>query len=526
MEIDEKDDERPGTSISDISDDEISEAEEFKEHTYKVLGHDTFVNLKRIHVVPTWIRRGETFASELNKESCAELDFVKGLHPLLACRVREHLKQWYPVQRTVLPYLVAATNAYSIFPPRDLVISSPTGSGKTLCYVIPILNALRGCIMMDCLFALVVVPVQNLVDQIEKEFKKYNVFNVRIVSLCGSHDLNVERQQLESANIVIATAGRLMEHINDLDFPADFTHLRYLVVDEADRMSHTARIEWLNDLEAVANYNHNCVTIDDLYNASFLQKILLSATLSLDVEDLHEWRLRHPCLFKAVKEDIVVTNELSLNSVIIPTSLKIECIICDTKFKPLVTHERIEGRKSWKKILIFVNSKIASYRLAVLLKMLSIGKYQVEELSSNLFGNRRQKVLARKGTTRVLISSDVLSRGIDVKDIDVVINYDRPLNEKLFVHRVGRTARCGKKGRAIFLITAKEVKKDFQATLQKVSFTGRVKERNFGGVKDAETGELYGQALTKLKETLQNTQKESIRKNGSFKKRWKKVTKS
>lgn len=63
----------------------------------------------------------------------------------------------------------------------------------------------------------------------------------------------------------------------------------------------------------------------------------------------------------------------------------------------------------------------------------------------------------RKGTTRVLISSDVLSRGIDVEDIDVVINYDKPLNERLLVHRVGRTARCGKKGRAVFLITAKEV---------------------------------------------------------------------
>ncbi|VDN00452.1 unnamed protein product, partial [Onchocerca ochengi] len=140
--------------------------------------------------------------------------------------------------------------------------------------------------------------------------------------------------------------------------------------------------------------NHNCTTIDDLYNATFLQKILLSATLSLDVEDLHEWRLRYPRLFKAVKNDVVVENESNLNNVIIPSSLRIEYIICDSKFKPLATHERIESRESWKKILIFVNSKMASYRLALLLKVLSAGKYQVEELSSNLFGNRRQKVLA------------------------------------------------------------------------------------------------------------------------------------
>ncbi|EJD74938.1 hypothetical protein LOAG_17816 [Loa loa] len=169
---------------------------------------------------------------------------------------------------------------------------------------------------------------------------------------------------------------------------------------------------------------------------------------------------------------------------------------------------------------------MASYRLTILLKMLSAGKYQVEELSSNLFGNRRQKVLARfrKGTTRVLISSDVLSRGIDVEDIDVVINYDKPLNERLFVHRIGRTARCGKKGKAVFLISTKE-KKDFQTTLQKISFTGKIKERNFEGAKDAETEELYKQALTKLKEALQNTQKGTIRKNGIFKNRRKKVAK-
>ncbi|VDK51480.1 unnamed protein product [Gongylonema pulchrum] len=116
------------------------------------------------------------------------------------------------------------------------------------------------------------------------EFKKYNVFNTCIVSLCGSHDLKAERLQLKNAKVAIATPGRLMEHITDLDCPADFTRLsivrrgirravslitysavrlsaagaKYLVVDEADRMSQTARIEWLNDFEAVANCELDC----------------------------------------------------------------------------------------------------------------------------------------------------------------------------------------------------------------------------------------------------------------------------
>ncbi|VDN01418.1 unnamed protein product [Thelazia callipaeda] len=556
------DEEEPGTSIIDKA---VVRDRDCRENMYKVLGHDIFLDVKKVHVVPKWISGGETFASELRSEGCADLNVIKSLHPLLLDRIKEHLKQWYPVQHATLPYLVAATNACSILPPRDLVISAPTGSGKTLCYVIPILNALRTISAMDhSIFALIIAPVQNLVEQIEKacallfsyigaimtmEFKKYNVFNVPIVSLCGNHDINAERYQLKNAKIAIATPGRLMEHITNMDFHVNFAYLRYLVVDEADRMSHIARIEWLSDLEAVARYDQTCATVDDLYNGNFLQKILVSATLSLDIEDLREWGLRHPRLFKAAKGDIVVTGESAANDVIVPSSLKIEYIMCDNKLKPLATYERIERRKSWKRVLIFVNSKMASFRLSLVLKMLSGNRYQVEEFSSNLFGNRRKKILARfrKGTTRVLISSDVMSRGIDVEDIDVVINYDKPLNARLFVHRVGRTARCGKKGIAISIITPKEVmvfidalqisnccqinvslpfvtlkffcelgikycthifqKKDFQKILQEVCFTGEVKEKKFDGVKHAETEELYRKALLNLKETLQSAQK-------------------
>ncbi|VDK54998.1 unnamed protein product [Gongylonema pulchrum] len=154
----------------------------------------------------------------------------------------------------------------------------------------------------------------------------------------------------------------------------------------------------------------NCVTIDDLYSASRLQKILVSATLSLDVEDLREWRLRHPRLFKAIKDNVIVSSRAaSSDSIIIPDSLKLEVVVCDTKLKPLAIYEQIERHRSWKKILIFVNSRMASYRLALLLKALSAGKYLVEELSSNLFGNRRQKVLARYGVSLFYLNFQLTS---------------------------------------------------------------------------------------------------------------------
>ncbi|VDN34095.1 unnamed protein product [Gongylonema pulchrum] len=103
-----------------------------------------------------------------------------------------------------------------------------------------------------------------------------------------------------------------------------------------------------------------------------------------------------------------------------------------------------------------------------------------------------------------------MSRGIDVEDIDTVINYDKPQNERLFVHRVGRTARCGKKGTAVSLVTSRE-QRELQSILQKVTVATKVKEKSFEGVKDAETEERYRQALNTLKETVQTFQKESAK---------------
>ncbi|EPB70131.1 helicase protein [Ancylostoma ceylanicum] len=148
------------------------------------------------------------------------------------------------------------------------------------------------------------------------------------------------------------------------------------------------------------------------------RKILLSATLSRDVEELHMWNLHQPRLFRAD----------------------------ESKSKEIMEND-------WKRVLVFTNEKESSLRLSILISRLAKSKFTVEQLTGDLFGNRRAKVLKRfkNGTTRVLICSDVLSRGVDVEAVDCVVNYDLPKNDRLFVHRAGRTGRAGKSGHVLSL---------------------------------------------------------------------------
>uniref|UniRef100_A0A0N5AGF4 ATP-dependent RNA helicase n=1 Tax=Syphacia muris TaxID=451379 RepID=A0A0N5AGF4_9BILA len=364
---------------------------------------------------------------------------------------------------------------------RDLAISAPTGSGKTLCYLIPIINSLSSWVSFAGVYALIVAPVQALVVQIENEFNRFNCFNIPTAVLSGSHDMLVERRQLESALVVFATPGRLTEHLFDCDSSLKLSNLRqlltfalfiYLVVDEADRMHHIARLEWLDAVEVACGVKKPFSTMEGMCNCSYLQKILISATLSHDVENLYMWKLRHPRLFRffikivefratksTVSETVDEQKAIDLGDAILPSELTHRLMICESTMKPLAVYSEIISHPEWKKILIFVNNKLASQRLTVLLKVLGKEAFLVEELSSNLFGRRRFKVLSRfkSGIIKVLVSSDVLSRGIDVEDIDVIFNYSKPKNGRHFIHRVGRTARCGKKGVAVSVVTTQEV---------------------------------------------------------------------
>uniref|UniRef100_A0A914HD68 ATP-dependent RNA helicase n=1 Tax=Globodera rostochiensis TaxID=31243 RepID=A0A914HD68_GLORO len=459
-------------------------------------------------VLPAWVVESKRFSAQIDTSddhmhNGLQLD---NLRPEFLHILQKSISFWFPVQRSVLPTLLQSAN--SVLPPRDLVICSPTGSGKTLCYVLPMLNALRICAFSpSSVFALVIAPVMNL------EFEKLNFFGANIV-LLGKNDYRSERSALFpngtrkcKAHVIVATPGRFVEHLLDENGDLDLSMLRYLVVDEADRMQDMARMEWLELVEKYANVPSvgtlSVSSLTDRSHNNWLQRILVSATLSLDVHSLHNWNLRCPILFQAEKQ---MDEGSTKPSVILPSSLTHKLIVCKQNTKPLFLYRQIvDNSDKWNRVIVFVNTKQTSKRLSTLMFTLSKKRIKVAEFSANLFKNRRQKLLRefQKGEIQVLIACDVLSRGIDVLDVDCVINYDLPINERIFIHRAGRTARAMKEG-VLVSLTTKEEKMKLKKLLSENNLWDGIQKTKANDLDfDDEILHAYEKALIKLKKRFE-----------------------
>ncbi|CAK5094985.1 unnamed protein product [Meloidogyne enterolobii] len=472
-----------------------------------------------------WIANAHKFCAKMLDNSVNLLpleDLLKfGLKQEFVNKLNTYTNVCFPVQSTVLPILL--NNKTGFLPPRDVVICSPTGSGKTLCYVLPILNNIHFVEDASAVYALIIAPSASLAEQIFKEFEKFNVFNAKIVALYGNTTYFHERSVLfpnnsciSQAHLIIATPGRLLDHLmdNDGNF-INLSMLRFLVIDEADKMQDTARIEWLDVIERLS-----CASIASTNNLSFssltnnfkqnchLQKILVSATLLLDVNKLYIWNLRCPQLFLATDKEVEEENvqeqqngESGQMSILLPECLNHKILICDQKLKPLILFQQIKLHiNEWNKIIVFVNKKQTSYRLSYLLQKLnSSNLFKLAELSSNLHRYRLLKLIKsfRNGKIRILIACDQFSRGVDVQDVDCVINYDVPINERIFIHRAGRTARAMKGGLLLSLFT-KDEKMRLKKQLSGHNLWKNVEELNNFKVEDEEAIKQYKKALAQL----------------------------
>lgn len=481
---------------------------------FKVLGQTEFVPLKKINVTTSWVSNATLFPADLSENNLAELSSVDGLPEPIYNLVKQRIKSWFPVQKSVLPALLADITRVPPLRPRDIAISAPTGSGKTLCYVLPILAAV-GSWPTGRLRALVIAPVQTLVKQIEQEFASFNACGAVISALSGATDFAKEQRQLApngtcASDVIISTPGRLMDHLTNSSSGIELTSLRFLVVDEADRMGSMVRKEWLEVVERRSGGLMRCASLADIMaSRSAPRKILLSATLSRDVEELHMWNLHQPRLFRAdiseSKEVAVdhqtfdhVTGKLSL-----PSSIRHTVLSVEQQFHPLVLYLKIM-QHDWKKVLVFTNERESSQRLAILISRLARRDFKVEQLTGDLYGNRRAKVLKRfkNGTTRVLICSDVLSRGVDVEGIDCVVNYDLPKNDRLFVHRAGRTGRAGRVGQVLSLASGEARKIFVKNVLRKNGLWVNAEEEAVEQAELEPHSQRYEKALAHLKKTL------------------------
>ncbi|RFU27436.1 hypothetical protein B7463_g8906, partial [Scytalidium lignicola] len=308
---------------------------------------------------------------------------------------------------------------------RDLVGLAETGSGKTAAFALPILQALLD--KPQPLFGLALAPTRELAYQIAQSFEALgSLISVRCAVIVGGMDMVSQAIALgKKPHIVVATPGRLLDHLeNTKGF--SLRSLKYLVMDEADRLL-------------------------DLDFGPILEKILkvlprerrtylFSATMSSKVESLQRASLKEPLRVSVSSNKYQTVSTLLQNYIFIPHPHK------DTYLIYLLTE--FAGQTA----IIFTRTVNETQRLAILLRTLGFGAIPLHgQLSQSARLGALNKF--RAGSREILVATDVASRGLDIPSVDVVLNYDLPPDSKTYVHRVGRTARAGKSGRAISIVT-------------------------------------------------------------------------
>jgi ATP-dependent RNA helicase DDX51/DBP6 len=502
------------------------------------------------------------------------------------------IESFFPVQQAVIPQLLR-NNVRPCIQPRDMCVAAPTGSGKTIAYAIPIIQSLKGRSTIR-LRALLVLPSRELATQVYGVFCRLSRSTNILTAVCtgqtsledeqklimGAHFNNgskgsygsIDSESLFSnrdiyynapgplgisaVDILICTPGRLLDHIQNT---AGFTlqHLRFLVLDEADRLLGNAYHSWVRTLVQSANStesssfefirsrqeqmskkevedNHRDSGIDNtqsLITLSLpflaipqhpLQRLLFSATLADNPRKLAMLGINNPLVIRATSSNVTsnknldnLENEIedqnpgekrnkgdggviaAASSYMLPPTLEESVAVCETARRPslllsilleavgipmqyidIPSIQKVDGTGVTSNIcsdknsmcVIFSSSVDITHRLCRLLQSFnnlsdvdndgSAEKYlfkgRVAEMSRLMRSDERETIMkdAANGDIKILVSSDHMARGIDLPNIKLVINYDPPSYAKMYVHRVGRTARANRIGHSITLLKA------------------------------------------------------------------------
>ena len=329
-----------------------------------------------------------------------------------------------PVQEQVIPLILEG---------RDLIASAQTGTGKTAAFLLPLINKIITSGDSDHINALIIVPTRELAIQIAENLEGLSYFtSISSLAVYGGGDgasFVQEKQALsKGADIVICTPGRMIGHLNN--GYAKFKKLEYLVLDEADRMLDMG-------------FNDDIMKI-----ISFLpkkrQNLLFSATMPSKIRELAKKILHQPA-----EVNIALSKP--------PEKVKQEAfVVYDTQKLPLIKH--LLKAQEYRSVLIFCSKK---HTVKELTRELKRSGFSIDEIHSDLEQNIRESVLASFTNARlkILVATDILSRGIHIDNIDLVINYDVPHDGEDYVHRVGRTARAEAEGKAFTLINEREQRK-------------------------------------------------------------------
>ncbi|PHH91090.1 hypothetical protein CDD83_1718 [Cordyceps sp. RAO-2017] len=327
---------------------------------------------------------------------------------------------------------------------RDCIGGSRTGSGKTVAFAVPILQ--RWADDPSAIFALVLTPTRELALQIYEQFKAISApQSLKAILLTGGSDMRAQAIALaQRPHLVIATPGRLADHIRTSgeDTVCGLRRVRYVVLDEADRLLHAAGPgSMLPDVE-------ECLGV--LPPAAERQTLLFTATITPEVRALRDMPQRPG------KPPVFVC-EVDTQALAIPPTLTQTHVQIPVTHKEHYLHVFLltDGNKD-RSAIVFCNRTSTAEYLHHLLRLLD---HRVTSLHSRLPQKQRIDNLARfrASAARILVATDVAARGLDIPEVSLVVNYDLPRDPDDYIHRVGRTARAGRKGEATTFVGQRDV---------------------------------------------------------------------
>ena len=311
---------------------------------------------------------------------------------------------------------------------RDIIGVAQTGTGKTAAYLLPVLNKLcRGGYPEDAINCVIMAPTRELAQQIDRQLEGFTYFMpVSGVAVYGGNDGQRYEQELrgmaKGADIIVATPGRLISHINLGNI--DLSKVSFFILDEADRMLDMG---FYNDIMTIAKML-----------PKERQTMLFSATMPTEIRRLAE---------------NILTNPLQITLALAKPAEGItqQAYICHEGQKPGIIREIFKNESSERTIL-FTSRKSKVKEISLMMKKQG---FNVGEMHSDLSQSERDEIMFRYKSRKIdmIIATDILARGIDIDDIRIVINYDVPRDCDDYIHRIGRTARAGAKGRAITFVS-------------------------------------------------------------------------
>lgn len=357
------------------------------------------------------------------------------IEPLVKALKSSDYTQATPIQLQAIPIILQR---------RDLLGCAQTGTGKTAAFALPIIQMLheqRSTHKTKAVRSLVLAPTRELAIQVAESFGKYGKHTgIRHTAIYGGVSQHQQTQALRrGVDVVIATPGRLLDlvvqgHIN-------LQHIQYLVLDEADRMLDMG---FINDIRKILSRI-----------PAQRQTVFFSATMPQEVQHLVNSILKDP-----VRIEVTPVSSTALN---IDQSIY---FVEKTNKRALLQH--IIHDKDMENVLVFTRTKHGADKVALDLNRAGI---IAEAFHGNKSQNARQRALSnfKKRTTRVLVATDIAARGIDVRDLPFVINFELPDCAETYVHRIGRTGRAGAKGEALTFCDSTE--RDQLKDIRKISKT-------------------------------------------------------